>query len=884
MLLMIPACGALAAVPYEVIGSFQKPGSLVVAPLVQHTDGNCYGMAAAGGAYGLGSIFKLTPAGVLTTLYSFSGADGSGPTAALVEGADLALYGTAAGGGANRFGVAFKVTVAGVFTKLTDFTGATGAARGSVPHALVRHADGNFYGVTQAGGSGGAGTVFQMTATGAVTTLVDFTGNSGARPGSEPLGPLAISGTRLYGVTQRGGAAGLGVIFEVSTTGSWRSLGEFSGAAGTRAGANPAGGLLLNTDGALYGTAEFGGTNGFGTCFKITTAVSPVYTVLRDFADPTGSQPCGTLVRGADGLLYGATANGGTSGWGTVFKITTTGTHSPLANFTGESGTAPGSAMRGGLAMGADSLIYGITSSGGPGNLGAAFKITGTGAFASVASLSLVNGWTPSGAPVAAGANLLFPMAAGGAAGGGNLMSVATNGTITVAATLGGTLGSTPDGALRSVGANFYGVTANGGASSRGTMFRYTPGTGAVLVAAFTTSAGSLAEGPPVLGADGLSYGIGREGGASSRGAIYKITTTGTRTRIVSFTGTAGAAPGAKPRGPLVLAGDGNFYGLTEEGGAANTGVIFRLTAAGAYSAVSAFAATGPRSPQGGFVLGNDGFLYATTSAGGAGDFGALIRFAPATGTWEMIGEFTGPAPGELPAGELSVGGDGSIYGMTLLGGAADEGVIFRHSALRGMEKLVDFTGIGGAAPGSAGGADSAGLIHTGGLAFGSDGLLYGVAASGGAGGGGVVFRLTLPPPLSDWKSFYLGDADAPDLDDFDHDGIPNLLEYALLTSPNNPNVLVSAAITPFPDGSRLAISIPRDPGHTDITVSVEVSATLQPGSWTPLAISSGGNPFAGPGYFSGDSAFPGVKQVVIRDTLAATISPKRFFRIRAEH
>lgn len=880
-----------AAATYEVLGSFQKPGSQVVAPLVQHSDGNFYGVASANGAFGLGSVFKLTPGGVLTTLHSFGGVDGSGPTAKLVEGADLALYGTAAGGGANGFGVAFKITAAGGFTKLVDFTGAAGAARGSVPHALMRHADGNFYGVCQAGGTGGSGTVFKMTAAGSVTTVVDFTGNTGIRPGSEPLGPLAVSGTLLYGVTKLGGAAGLGVIYEVSTTGTWRSLGEFSGATGTRAGANPAGGLMLNPyDGLLYGTTEFGGTNGFGVAFKLTTAVTPVYTVLRHFADPTGSQPAGTLVRGSDSQLYGSTANGGTTGWGTVFKITTSGTFTQLATFTGEAGATPGSAMRGGLVLASDNSFYGITSSGGPGNLGAAFKITTAGAFTSVASLSLNAGWMPSGAPVASGTgNLLFPVAEGGAAGGGNLMSVATNGSISVAAALGGTLGSTPDGSLLTAGAGFYGVTARGGASARGTMFRYTPGTGTALVVAFSTSAGSLAEGPLVLGGDGLYYGIGREGGASSRGAIYKVTTAGIRTRLVSFTGTAGAAPGGKPRGPLVLAGDGNFYGLTEEGGAANTGVIFRLTAAGVYSVVSAFAVTGPRSPQAGFVVGNDGLLYATTKAGGSGDFGTVICFTPASGAWTVIGEFTGAvgvAPGELPAGQLLVGSDGTLYGMTLLGGAADEGVIFRHSATLGLQTLAEFTGIGGATPGSAGGADSAGLVHTGGLAFGSDSLLYGAAPSGGPDGGGVVFRLTLPPPLSDWKSFHLGDANAPDLGDFDLDGISNLLEYALLTLPDIPDAgaVPVAAITSFPDESRLAIKVPRDLARNDVTVIVEVSESLLPGSWTTLATSNGGNPFTGPGYFDGDSASPGLKLVTIRDTQAASLSSKRFIHIRVVH
>ena len=278
---------------------------------------------------------------------------------------------------------------------------------------------------------------------------------------------------------------------------------------------------------------------------------------------------------------------------------------------------------------------------------------------------------------------------------------------------------------------------------------------------------------------------------------------------------------------------------------------------------------------------GNDtinGSLLADTINAGAGNDTVTVRSTDGF-TYVDLGAGS-------DTGELLVGADGTIYGTTLLGGMADEGVVFRYSETLGLQALVEFTGIAGACPGSAGGSDSAGLVFTGGLAFGSDGLLYGVAPSGGAGGGGVVFRLTLPPPMSDWKTLHLGDANAPDLDDFDHDGISNLLEYALLTAPDvaDPDAVPAAAITAFPDGNRLAIDLPRDPAHSDVTVVVEVSDSLLPGSWTTLATSSGGNPFAGPGYFNGDSVSPGLKTVTIRDTQSAAISSKRFIRIRAAH
>jgi uncharacterized repeat protein (TIGR03803 family) len=97
-----------------------------------------------------------------------------------------------------------------------------------------------------------------MTPAGVLTTLADLTGTTGANPGSEPLGPLAVSGSLLYGVTKYGGTAGLGLVFEISTAGVWRTLGEFTGTAGLKPGANPAGTMLMHSDGALYGTTEFG--------------------------------------------------------------------------------------------------------------------------------------------------------------------------------------------------------------------------------------------------------------------------------------------------------------------------------------------------------------------------------------------------------------------------------------------------------------------------------------------------------------------------------------------------------------------------------------------------------------------------------------------------
>jgi uncharacterized repeat protein (TIGR03803 family) len=189
-------------------------------PLVQAPDGNFYGTTRGGGAFtnlvswGTGTLFKLTPAGALTTILSFDGTNGDGSIFGLVAGADGALYGTSWGGQYQGLGNVFRLALDGTFTTIFSFNG----TNGSYPRGLVRARDGNFYGVTGFGGVGyngqqnsGHGTVFQLTPSGALTTLVFFTGNE------SPFGGL-IEGTdgNLYGTTRGGGAYGQGAVFRLT--------------------------------------------------------------------------------------------------------------------------------------------------------------------------------------------------------------------------------------------------------------------------------------------------------------------------------------------------------------------------------------------------------------------------------------------------------------------------------------------------------------------------------------------------------------------------------------------------------------------------------------------------------------------------------------------
>jgi uncharacterized protein (TIGR03437 family) len=186
-------------------------GSGASAGLVQATDGNFYGTTLDGGAASNGSVFRITPGGTLTTIYSFTGhGDGGEPRVGLFQATDGNLYGTAYGGGNPNGGTVFKITLAGALTTLHSFSGSEGASPRAV---LIQATDGNFYGTTQFGGTARNGTIFKITPGGVLTTLYSFTGGS---DGSQPIAAL-VEGTdgNLYGTTPLGGANNLGTVFKL---------------------------------------------------------------------------------------------------------------------------------------------------------------------------------------------------------------------------------------------------------------------------------------------------------------------------------------------------------------------------------------------------------------------------------------------------------------------------------------------------------------------------------------------------------------------------------------------------------------------------------------------------------------------------------------------
>jgi uncharacterized repeat protein (TIGR03803 family) len=255
-------------------------GANPLAGLTRDGAGNLYGATFAGGstvcAGGCGVVFKLAPTGTETVLHRFTGGvDGAKPLAGLVRDNAGNLYGTTSGGGAFHRGVVFKLDTSGKETVLHKFAG---GADGSAPGAgggLVRDNAGNLYGTTDgAGGStvcaGGCGVVFKLAPTGTETVLHRFRGGAdGAHPAA---GLVRDSAGNLYGITTLGGGVGCGgqgcgIVFKLAPTGTETVLHRFTAG---KDGAGPDGGLVRDSAGNLYGTAQDGGAFRLGEIFKLT--------------------------------------------------------------------------------------------------------------------------------------------------------------------------------------------------------------------------------------------------------------------------------------------------------------------------------------------------------------------------------------------------------------------------------------------------------------------------------------------------------------------------------------------------------------------------------------------------------------------------------------
>jgi uncharacterized repeat protein (TIGR03803 family) len=384
------------------------PGS----SLVQGTNGNFYGTTGQGGAHKEGNIFEITPTGEITTLYRFCAAsgcpDGAGPVGALVQGSNGNFYGTTYGGGSGIHcpansggcGTVFEITPKGMLTTLYNFCSLAKCADGAYPRGLVQGVNGDLYGTTTGYngaptcfgvGRTGCGTVYAITLAGKLTTVHKFCTTSSCTDGYGPFAALTVgSDGNFYGTTVYGGVNAGGTAFQITPQGKLTTIYSFCSLANCSDGGQAIGALVLGNNGNLYGTTLIGGTNssedcngiGCGTIFEITTAgqITTLYNFCAEAGCADGYWPEGALSLGSDGNFYGTTTEGGANGlkaslYGNIFELTSGGQFSSLYIFSCTATSCSDGALPiAGLLQSTNGTFYGTTATGGnplsPRNLG----------------------------------------------------------------------------------------------------------------------------------------------------------------------------------------------------------------------------------------------------------------------------------------------------------------------------------------------------------------------------------------------------------------------------------------------------------------------------------------------------------------------------------
>ena len=428
--------------------------------------------------------------------------------------------------------------------------------------------------------------------------LTAFNGANGGYPSSSLI---ADQDENLYGTTEYGGANGNGAVFKVTTNGALTDVASFDFYI---TGANPLGTLLKGLDGYFYGTALYGGRHGNGTVFRM--AADGDLTVVYAFGGPDGAEPTAALMQGPDGNFYGTTETGGTFQYGTVFKLTPEGILTTLHSFDYADGGYP----QGALVYGIDGNLYGTTSVGGTNTDGTVFQLTPDGTLNTLFAFGRTNGAYPQGA--------LTPVSDG----------------------------------------SFYGTTTYGGVSNYGTLFKITTNGELTTLVLFDSTNGASPHCDLVQGADGNYYGTTGLGGIYNEGTAFSMMTNGVVTSLFSFQGTNGAGPGAG----LMQAADGNFYGTTFFGGmgfdgqmASGNGVVYRI------------AGTFPLQPP--VIITQPGDQIAI--AGNTADFSVSVASAtPLTYAWQRNGvTIPGATQSSLSTGAVQLADSGSVFSCLVSNG-----------------------------------------------------------------------------------------------------------------------------------------------------------------------------------------------------------------------
>ena len=721
-------------------GDVSQTGTKPMAGVIIGRDGWLYGTSSEGGTGRQGVVFKINPDGSgYRVLHHFRGGtnDGARPEAELLEGTDGLLYGTTPSGGSYASGTVFRMNKGGSGFEVLHGFGATGD--GALPGAaVIEGSDDKLYGTTPAGGTGGRGAVFRINKDGTGYSLLhSFASNE--LEGTLPTGSLVEAGDGwLYGVASRrgtNGTASRGTLFKVNKDGSgFAILRSFQGQptepAEVRAG------LIAGRDGLLYGVSAQGGLSDLGCIFSFNPEMQEL-KVLRHFtSDPDGRPALESLMEGQDGALYGTAISGGTNGYGTVFRIQRDGSNYVVLHHFAPGGG--GNTPRCKLVQGASGELFGATESGGWPNWGTLFATQTNGTNHRILWSFFFGGGdaqSPSAPLVEGPDGLLYGTGSLGGAGGsaGAIFKIRKDSTgYNIVRHFGLTPG---DGSGLTAGVivgrdgKLYGATEGGGTNGVGTVYKIDrDGTGYQILRHFRVGTdGQYPYSPLLQASDGFLYGVTR---GQTDGTIFKLGTNGAG--FITLRYLYGPAEGADPHFPLIEGSDGFLYGTTPVGGLSGGGTIFRIRRDGSSFTVLRHFSNGPGQPHtilAALFEGSDGMLYGTTSSGGL-ERGTVFKINKDGTGYQVLHNFTAISRTLWPFSSLVEGRDNALYGVTFTGITNDFGAVYKlNRDGSGFSLVHAFDGINGdhsRAP----------------LLMASDGAFYGTTLYGGHLGLGTLFRI----------------------------------------------------------------------------------------------------------------------------------------------
>jgi uncharacterized repeat protein (TIGR03803 family) len=653
--------------------------------LVFDLAGNLYGVTYSGGGVGLricgqggcGTVFRLTPqkSGLWsqTTLYRFQGLDdGANPTANLILDSKGNLFGSARYGGASNYnygGVVYEISpVAHGWRESVLYT-FTGNDDGGNPGPIISDGAGNFYGTTAAGGSNreceSCGTIFELSPNAGGNWTENVIHSFNGRDGEDPQGALFLDQSgNLTGNTYTGGSNFWGTVFRLTpeANGKWSEtvLWNFTGGVD---GAKPYFGVTVGSGGQVIGTATLGGgVNGNGTIFELTPGSGGFWkeTTLNNFPDGSGSNPQSAPILDSAGNLYGTNSSGGANGAGSLYQLVSAGNgrwqENIIYNFpAGAEFTLNPSH----LVFDSAGNIYGETEYGGARGFGTIFELSPDG-----------GSWVEKDVyTFAGGADGAYPQ-------GGLIFDKA--GSLYGTTQTGGT---SPSCGRAGCGTVFK-LSASDGGWNKTTLYQFLGGT-------------TDAEDPVdalVFDSNGNLYGTALGGGVDGGnncgigcGSVFELSPTsgGWRESVLYFF-TEKRGDGAIPSGSLVLDKAGNLYGTTSTGGQQSfecgigCGTVFELSpsGAGSWTETVLYQFTGPSGPLAGLAFDSAGNLYGTNRD-------SVFELSPSlSGGWNEAALYTfGSSGGEdgsdAEFSSVIVDPAGNLYGTTIGGGSAGGGTVF---------------------------------------------------------------------------------------------------------------------------------------------------------------------------------------------------------------